>query len=75
MTISIELPKDVETKWQMLMANSTRNELSYLTEAVIDYIDDVEDYFIAKQQVEDIKAGKIQTIPIEEIMKEYGMVN
>lgn len=75
MSISIQLPPDVEVRLQAIVANTGRNETFHITEAILDYLEDMEDYFDAEQQMEELKAGKTQLIPIEEIMKEYGMVN
>lgn len=75
MAISIELPKEVENRLQTLVINTGRNASFHITEAMLDYLEDIEDYYLANQQLEEIKAGRQKTIPIEEIMKEYGMVN
>ena len=52
-------------------------------EQVLEYFDqslsdddlaDLEDLYLAEQRSDDIRQGKRQTIPLEEVMKEYDMV-
>jgi RHH-type rel operon transcriptional repressor/antitoxin RelB len=48
-------------------------ETFYVTEAIIEHLDDLEDLYLAEQRLIDIRAGKSQTVPLEEVMKRYGM--
>jgi RHH-type rel operon transcriptional repressor/antitoxin RelB len=38
-------------------------------------LDDLEDIYIAEKRLADIRAGRVKTIPLEEVMKEYDMVD
>lgn len=35
--------------------------------------DELEDIYLAEKRLEDIKAGKTKTIPLEEAMKRHGL--
>ena len=37
------------------------------------HAEELQDVLLAEQQLLDIRAGKLQTIPLEEVMKQYGM--
>lgn len=73
MALSIRLPNDVETRLQNLAALTGRSKTFYVTEAIIEHLDDLEDLYLAEQRLIDIRAGKSQTVPLEEVMKRYGM--
>jgi RHH-type rel operon transcriptional repressor/antitoxin RelB len=44
-----------------------------MLEAIREHLDDMEDLYLAEQRLIDIRAGRSTTIPIEEVMKRYGM--
>lgn len=51
------------------------------SEEVLDYFDlesaqpleDMEDTYLAEKRIQDIKKGKVQTVPLENVMKRYDM--
>ena len=45
----------------------------YMIEAINEHIDDLEDLYLAEQRLLDIRSGKSKTIPIEKVMKRYGL--
>ena len=73
MAISIRLPGDVEARLQKLATLTGRSKTFYVTEAIREHLDDIEDIYLAEKRLEDIRAGKIHTVSLEEVMKRYGM--
>ena len=73
MALSIRLPGDVEDRLKNLAAQTGRTKSYYITEAICEYLDDLEDLYLAEQRMIDIRAGRTQTVPLEEVMKRYGM--
>jgi RHH-type rel operon transcriptional repressor/antitoxin RelB len=73
MPISIRLPEDVEERLKKLVSLTGRSKTFYVTEAILEHLEDLEDIYIAEQRLIDIRLGKSKTIPLEEVMKEYGM--
>ena len=73
MTYSIRLPNEIEKRLEKLSVQTGRSKSFYVKEAIIDHIDDIEDIYLAEKRLEDIKAGKTQTILLKEVMKSYGM--
>lgn len=71
--ISIRLPDEIETRLTALAKLTGRSKTFYITEAILEHLDDLEDIFIAEQRLEDVRAGRSKTIPLEEVMKRYGM--
>ena len=73
MTISVQLPSDVETRLDQLANLTGRSKTFYVQEAIVEYLDDLEDLYLAEHELEEIRAGRAKTIPLVEVMKRYGM--
>jgi len=42
-------------------------------EAILEHLDDLEDVYLAEKRLEDLRAGRSHTVPLEEVMKDYGV--
>lgn len=73
MPISIRLPVELEARLDTLAKATGRTKTYYVKQAICEYIDDLEDLHVAERELEAIRAGKSQTVPLEEVMKRYGM--
>ncbi|ENO90944.1 RelB protein [Thauera sp. 28] len=73
MALSIRLPGDVEKRLKSLAARTGRTKSFYITEAITEHLEDLEDLYLAEQRMIDIRAGRTQTVPLAEVMKQYGM--
>lgn len=73
MPLSIRLPDAVEARLESLAAATGRSKTYYVTEAVLEHLDDLEDIYLAEKRLEDRRAGRTQGIPLEEVMQRYGM--
>ena len=61
--LAIRLPLDIETRLDNLAKSTGRTKTYYAREAILEYIGDLEDVYMAQQQMEDIRSGKTKTIP------------
>ena len=73
MPISIRLPDDVEARLKNLAALTGRSKTFYVTEAICEHLDNLEDLYLAERELESIRAGLSTTTPLAEVMKRYGM--
>ncbi len=73
MTYSIRLPETIENRLKKLSALTGRKKSFYVKEALIEHLDDIEDVYLAEKRLEDIRAGRTQTIPLQDVMKRYDM--
>lgn len=71
--LAIRLPAEVETRLSVLAQATGRTKTFYAREAILEHLDDLEDLYIAEQRLTDYRAGKTQSVPLEEVMKRYGM--
>ena len=73
--LAIRLPAEIEKRLDALAKLTGRTKSFYAREAILEHLDDLEDIYIAEQRLADIHAGRVKTIPLEEAMKRYGMVD
>ena len=72
-TVSIRLPDEVARRLERLARRTGRSKSFYVLEAVLEHLGDIEDVFIAEQRLMDLRAGKSETVPLEDVMREYGL--
>ena len=73
--LAIRLDKKTEDRLARLARRTGRTKTYYAREAILEHLEDLEDIYLAEQRLADIHAGRVKTIPLEEVMKEYGMVD
>lgn len=71
--LAIRLPADVERRLEALAKATGRTKTFYAREAILEHLDDLEDLYLAEKRLEDIRAGRTQPVPLEDVMKRYGV--
>jgi RHH-type rel operon transcriptional repressor/antitoxin RelB len=71
--LAIRLPAEIEDRLDALAKATGRTKTFYAREAILEYLDDLEDAYLAEKRLENIRAGRTKTIPLEKIIKRYGM--
>ena len=71
--VSIRLPDDVSARLQALAQLTGRSKTFYMIEAIREHLDDLEDLYLAEQRLIDHRAGKTAAVPLEEVMRRYGL--
>mgnify|MGYP006304850137 CR=1 FL=1 len=71
--ISVRIPKDIEERLNRLARRTGRTKTYYVREALIEHIDELEEIYLAKQVLEDIRAGREKTVSLKEVMEKYGL--
>ena len=71
--VSLRLPDDISRRLQQLADRTGRSKTFYMIEAIQEHLDDLEDLHIAEQRLLDLRAGKSRALPLDEVMKQYGM--
>ncbi len=67
--LALRLPPDIEKRLNDLANKTGRSKSFYAREAILSYLDDLEDAYLALQRLE----ANEERIPLEDIMEEYGM--
>jgi RHH-type transcriptional regulator, rel operon repressor / antitoxin RelB len=71
--LAIRLPVEVENRLDSLTKATGRTKTFYVREAILKHLNDLEDLYLAEQRLIDLKAGKSQAVPMDEVMRRYGL--
>lgn len=72
-SVSLRLPDEVSTRLDRLAQVTGRSKTFYMIEAIKAHLEDLEDLYLAEQRLLEIRSGKTRTVPLEDVMKRYGM--
>ena len=75
MAISIRLPSEIESRLSALAMRTGRSKTFYVTEAITEHLEDLEDFYLAEQRLVDLRAGKSDTVSLDELMARYGLAS
>ena len=67
--LAIRLPEALETRLNLLAAETGRTKTELAREAISEYIDDLEDYYLAEARARKNR----KTIPLEEVERSLGL--
>ena len=73
--LAIRLPTEVKSRLNALAQATGRSKTFYARQAILKYLDDLEDLYLAEQRLREIRDGKAQPIPLETVMKRHDMEN
>jgi len=73
MPISIRLPEKIEQRLDRLAAKTGRSKTYYVTEAIIEHLEDLEDSYLAAKRLEDVMKGKSRTYTLDEVREKLGL--
>jgi RHH-type rel operon transcriptional repressor/antitoxin RelB len=75
MTISIRLEPELEKRISNLAEKTHRSKSFYIREMILQSIEDMEDYYLAEEAMENIRKGKSKLYSQDEVRKELGLDN
>jgi len=73
MPLSIRLPPNLEARLTALSAKTGRSKTWYVTQAICEHLDDLEDIYLAERELIEVRAGRSPTVGLEDLMTEYGL--
>lgn len=71
--LAIRLPEDIEARLNHLAKRTGRSKTFYAREAILQYLDDLEDLYLAEQVVQRIRNGEEQTATLDEVEARLGL--
>lgn len=71
--IAVRVPEEIEKRLETLAKSTGRTKTYYVRKAIEEYLDDLEEIYLVEKVREDIRSGKEKTIPLEEVVKQYGL--
>jgi RHH-type rel operon transcriptional repressor/antitoxin RelB len=67
------LDPEVEQRLDHLAESTGRTKAFYLREMIVNGLDDLEDLYLAEQATIERRAGRLKSVPLEDVMRRYGM--
>ncbi|HEV3510721.1 MAG TPA: DUF6290 family protein [Candidatus Sulfotelmatobacter sp.] len=71
--LAIRLPERIEKRLDRLAKRTGRTKTYYAREAILQHLEDLEDIYLAEKRLTEIRAGRVRTIPLEKVMRRYGL--
>ena len=69
--LAIRLPEELETRLENLAAKTGRTKTYYAREAICEYLDDLEDYYLDEARLR----NKANSISIDEVERQLGLAD
>ncbi len=67
------IQNEILVRLDRLAKRTGRSKTFYVTEAILDHLEDLEDAYLAERELAAIRAGRSTTTPLADVMKRYGM--
>jgi RHH-type rel operon transcriptional repressor/antitoxin RelB len=71
--LAIRLPSDIEDRLEALARRTGHTKTFFAREAILEHLDDLEALYVAERRLTANRAGESASVPLEEVMKRYGM--
>ena len=73
--LAIRLPEDLESRLDFLAKATGRTKTFYAREAILEYLEDLEDLYLSEQRLADIQAGRSKTYTLDEVKSRLGLAD
>ena len=72
MALSLRLPEDVEARLDKLARKTGRTKTFYIREAIIEHLEDLEDYYLALERIQNPEGDPVS---LEDVIVRLGLVD
>jgi RHH-type rel operon transcriptional repressor/antitoxin RelB len=73
--VSIRLPEDVKERLENLSRVTGRSKTYYITQAILEKLEDLEDLYLAEQRTIALNEGRSRTSTLDEVKQRLGLVD
>lgn len=71
--LAIRLPAEIENRLETLAKATGRTKTFFAREAILEYLEDLEDLHLAEKRLSEYQSGKAETVSLQQLMKQYGL--
>ena len=71
--LAIRLPEELERRLADLAKKTGRTKTFYARQAIAEYIEDLEDYYLAQQVMQDFRPA--DSVPLDEVKRDLGLAD
>lgn len=73
--LALRLPPDIEARLAELAKRTGRTKSFYAREAILRHLDELEDLYLAESRLEDLRNGRSESIPLNDLLRRHGVEN
>jgi RHH-type rel operon transcriptional repressor/antitoxin RelB len=73
--LALRLPPEIEKRLETLAKRTGRSKSFYARAAILEHLDDLEDFYLAERELEAVRSGKVEVVSLDEMMKRYGLAD
>ena len=73
--LAIRLPKEIELRLDLLAKATGRTKTFYAREAILAYLEYLEDVYLADKSMKALKSGKVKAIPLDQVERNLGLAD
>jgi len=73
--LAVRLPEEIQNRLTHLAKETGRPKSYYVREAIVAHLDDMEDLYLAEQRLIEVRAGRSQTVDLDEVERRLGLEN
>lgn len=73
--LAVRLPQSIEKRLERLARRTGRTKTYYAREAILEYLADLEDVYLAEQSLERFRRGEEGTVSLSTLLKRYAKRN
>jgi RHH-type transcriptional regulator, rel operon repressor / antitoxin RelB len=71
--LAIRLPPEIEARLAELARRTGRTKSFYAREAILRPLDELEDLYLAESRFEDLREGRSESVPLNDLIRRYGV--
>ena len=71
--LAVRLPEEINFRLDRLAKVTGRTKTYYVREAIMNHLEDMEDYYLGMETLERIRKGEEKTYSSEEVRREVGL--
>ncbi len=74
-SLQVLLPDDAVERIAALAAEVGRSPDAFLTDTILDYLEDLDDASLAEARLNDLRTGKVRTHTLEDVERDLGLAD
>lgn len=71
--LALRLPPEIEARLDALAKATGRTKSYYARQAIVEHLADLEDLYLAERELEKVRAGESDTVPLRTVMRDHGL--
>lgn len=73
--LALRLPPDLEARLDALAKRTGRTKSQYAREAIVEFIDDLEDLYLGQKRSALLERGKTKTVSLDDLERTLGLAD